>query len=217
MLRLSVTQVGSYLMYLSGRVSLKQLVEGLTKPTLPTIKMKSGTIFHCKLQGFPYESYERIQIDEDDMQEAIKRIDTRSSLFEYKIRKKLKMTRGDVIVTGVADQIVGNVVHEYKTTYSPFNYDRYAESIQWMGYCYLFNVEQVVYQVWQLTEPDDECTIDKVKPLKVKSYNEFTMYSNKCTEQKFLDSLNGLVEFIDILDLREAIQQKTMMREALIV
>lgn len=217
MLRLSVTQIGSYLMYLSGRINLNQLVEGLTKPTVPSIKMKAGTIFHCKLQGLPYENDDRIQIDEDDMNEAIKRIDTRSSLFEYKIRKKIKTTRGDVIVTGVADQIVGNVVHEYKTTYSPFNYDRYAESVQWMGYCYLFNVERVVYQVWQLTEPDEDSPIDKVKPLKIKSYNEFTMYGNKCTERKFLDSLNGLVELIDILDLREAIQQKAIMREALIV
>jgi hypothetical protein len=213
MLRLSVTQIGSYMTYLAGRISLNQLVDGLTQIVEPTIKMKAGSVFHCKLQGLPYEDDIRLQIDDDDMALAISKVDTRSQLYEYKIRKTMQTTRGKVIVTGVADQIVGNVVHEFKTTYSPFNYDRYADSIQWMGYCHLFNVEQVVYQVWQLTEPDEDCPIEKIKPLKVKGYHEFSMYANRCTEQKFLDALNGLADLIHILDLQDAIQRKAMLRE----
>lgn len=211
MLRLSVTQVGSYLQYLNGRIGLHQLVEGLTKPTTPTIKMQVGSIFHCHMQGMEHPDSDIVTFDETDLAIAKTRIDARSDIYEYKIRRTVTTSRGKILLTGVADQIVGNVIHEYKTTFSQFNYDKYADSIQWMGYCILFDIEKVVYQVWQLSDPDDSEQIDKRKPIRVKSYHEFAMFGNAMTEFKFRDALNGLVDLIHILDLQEAIKRKQLL------
>lgn len=208
MLRLSVTQVGSYLQYINGRITLYQLIEGLTKPTIPTIKMKVGSIFHCHMQDTEHPDSDIVTFDETDLMTAKSRIDKRSDIYEYKIRRTVPTTRGNILLTGVADQIVGNVIHEYKTTFSPFNYDKYAESIQWMGYCILFDIEKVVYQVWQLTEPDETEDAAKRKPLRVKSYHEFAMFGNAMSEFKFRDALNGLVDLVHILDLQDAIKKK---------
>lgn len=208
MLRLSVTQVGSYVQYLNGRISLRQLVEGLTQITQPNIKMKVGSIFHCLLQDMDHPEKDIVTFNEQDIIDAKQKIDKRSNIYEYKIRKKIKTNRGEVLLTGVADQIVGNVVHEYKTTFSPFSYDRYADSVQWMGYCYLFDVDKVIYQVWQLTEPDETEDLEKRKEIQVKSYNEFSLFGSISFEHQFKSYLNGLVDLISMLDLEKAIENK---------
>lgn len=203
MMRISVSQISSYLTYLQGRISLEQLLQGFKEKTPPSIKMVAGTNFHCAIQGLPYEPDPRIIFLDEDIEEARSKVDSRSEVFEYKIRKKFNSTRGKIYITGVADQIVGNVVHEFKTTYSQFSYERYADSIQWMAYCVLFGVEEVRYQVWQLTEPNIDAPIEKVKPLAVKSYNEFSLYGNSCTENKFKEAANGLVDLIHLFGLQE--------------
>ena len=201
-LRISVSQISSYLSYIEGKISLEQFVNSMLKRDKPNIKMIAGTIFHCILQGFPYEEDSRIEFDSGDIEEAKKKIDFRSSIFEYKIRKPYLTDRGDVIVTGMADQILGDTICEFKTTYGAFSYDRYADSIQWKAYCSLFGVEQVKYQVWQITEPEEEEKEER-KVLRVKSYNEFTMYGNSCSDYLFRDALNGAVDLIYATDLVE--------------
>jgi hypothetical protein len=201
MKRISVSQIGSYLAYLNGHISLDKFVDGIKHKTPPSIKMRAGTIFHCAIQDIPCEQDERIIFTDEDIQEAKLKVDYRSEIFEYKIRKKFPTEYGEIFVTGVADQIVGNVVHEFKTTYSAFSYERYAESIQWMAYCNLFGVEEVRYQVWQISEPDEDCALEKIKPLKVKSYNEFSLYANRCTDNKFLEAVHGFAQLINILRL----------------
>lgn len=208
MKRISVSQIGSYLSYLNGIITLNQFVDGIKHRTPPSIKMRAGTQFHCAIQGIPCEQDERIIFLDEDIQEAKTKVDARSDIFEYKIRKRFNTPHGEIFVTGVADHIVGNVVHEFKTTYSNFNYERYADSIQWMAYCNLFGVEEVRYQVWQLSEPDDECPIEKIKPLKVKSYNEFSLYGNHCTDMKFMDALHGALDLIRMLDLDSYFEPK---------
>jgi len=202
-LRVSVSQISSYLSYVEGKISLEQFINSMLRRDKPNIKMIAGTIFHCSIQGLPYEEDSRIEFDTNDLEEARSKVDSRSSIFEYKIRKSYETPRGEVIVTGVADQIVGDTICEFKTTYSSFSYDRYADSVQWKAYCSLFGVEMVKYQVWQITEPEEEEKEER-KVLRVKSYNEFTMYSNSCSDFLFRDSLNGAVDLIYALDLVEA-------------
>lgn len=201
-LRISVSQISSYLSYVNGTISLEQLINSFLKRDRPSIKMIAGTIFHATVQGLPFEEDSRIVFNPEDIEEAKNKIDRRIEIFEYKIRKPYETPRGQVIVTGVADQILGDMVCEYKTTYSAFSYDRYSDSIQWKAYCSLFGVEQVKYQVWQLSEPSEEYR-ENAKPLEIKSYNEFIMYGNACSEFMFRDSLNGAVEFIYALGLAE--------------
>lgn len=201
-LRISVSQIGSYLSYIEGKISLEQLENSLLRRDKLNIKMIAGTIFHCSIQNLPYEEDSRIEFDSNDLEEARNKIDSRSSIFEYKIRKTYETTRGDVIVTGVADQIVGDTICEFKTTYGAFSYDRYADSIQWKAYCSIFGVEMVKYQVWQITEPSEEES-EKSKVLRVKSYNQFIMYGNSCSEYLFRDSLNGAVDLIYAMNLAD--------------
>lgn len=201
LLRVSVSQISSYLTYLTEVISFEQLVKQLTTYEPPTIKMRAGTVFHCEIQGLSYEPHEYdqyIEFSETTLQEAKEKVSNLSDIFEYKIRKVYETKRGPVVVTGVADQIVGDVIHEFKTTYSPFSYDKYADSIQWKAYCHIFGVEQVKYQVWQLSEPKlpEDIKRGSQKPLEIKSYNEFTMYRSKCSDQEFLNALEGVVDLI---------------------
>jgi hypothetical protein len=200
-LRISVTQVQSYLTYLSGRISLGQFVDSYLYRNPRTIKMIAGTNFHCEIQGLLYEKDERIIFDSADIEEAKQKVDSNSDIFEYKIRKQFDTPSGKVMLTGVADQVVGNMVCEFKTTYSSFSYDSYADSIQWKAYCNLFDVELIKYQVWQLSEPDELWTADNAKPLKVKSYNEFVIESNACTQNTFLQALHEAVALVKKLGI----------------
>lgn len=208
MKRISVSQIGSYLSYLNGVITLQQFIDGIKHRTPPSIKMRAGTQFHCAIQGIPCEQDERIIFLDEDIEEARSKIDWRSEIFEYKIRKKFNTALGEIFVTGVADQIVGNVVHEFKTTYSNFSYERYADSVQWMAYCNLFGVEEVRYQVWQLSEPNEDCPIEKIKPLKVKSYQEFSLYSSPCSDMMFKDALHGIVDLIKLTELEPYFEPK---------
>jgi hypothetical protein len=199
---ISVTQVQSYLTYLSGRITMQQFVDNYLYRNPPNVKMKAGTNFHCEIQGLPYEPDSRVVFDDNDMEEARLKVNKASNIFEYKIRKIYQTPSGPVMLTGVADQLLGNMVCEFKTTYSSFSYDNYAESVQWKAYCDLFDVELVKYQVWQLTEPNEETPEGKeAKPLRVKSYNEFVMESNTCTHHMFLEALYGATGLLQKLGI----------------
>lgn len=197
MLKISATQLESYRRYLLDKISLQQLVDSWTKRTEPSLKMIAGSIFHAKIQGMQHEEDERIQFDEQDIIDARTKVDNRSQIFEYKLRLPIDTKHGVVMFTGVADQIVGNVVHEFKTTYSSFSYDQYCESMQWRAYSYLFGVEKVQYQVWTLQEPKGAGEV-----IRVKDYNSMMMYTNSCTEYEFKSMLEKAVDLMYMLNLQ---------------
>lgn len=199
MLKLSATQLETYRRYLSDKVSLRQLIEWWTTKQEPSLKMVSGSIFHAKLQGMQHAEDSRINFDENDIIEARQKLDLSSEIFEYKLRVPIQTKHGKIMFTGVADQIVGNIVHEYKTTYSSFNYDQYAESMQWRAYCHIFGVEKIKYHVWTLSEPKGDGEI-----IKVKDYNSMTMYSNSSTQFEFLSMVEKAVDLIYMLNLQKA-------------
>lgn len=199
MLKISATQLETYRRYMLDKISLQQLIDSWTKQTEPSIKMKTGSIFHAKIQGMEYEEDAMINIDDNDIKHAMTKVDSRSKIFEYKLRTPINTAYGAVMFTGVADHIVGNVVHEFKTTFSAFNYDQYAESMQWRAYCYLFGVEKVKYHVWTLSEPKDNGDI-----IRVKDYNSMTMYANSCTQHEFLATLDKAIGLIHALKLQDA-------------
>lgn len=202
MIRVSASLLGNYLYMLEERTTFEQFSKDIIERSEPSLKMRAGTMFHHLVQNsqpidFRQESLDQIENDkdlilfnEDDIENARQKIDRRSDIFEYKLRKIYDTVRGQVYVTGVADQIVGDVVHEFKTTYSSFSYDKYADSIQWKVYCSLFGVEEVKYQVWQITEPTEG------KEMRVKGYHEFSMFGSQCSEKMFLETLNGAVDLI---------------------
>jgi hypothetical protein len=206
MIRVSASLLGSYLFMLEERISFDQFSRNIMSSDPPSLKMRAGTMFHHLIQNGQgmnirdnaidqiEKDKEIIVFDLEDIEQARQKVDKNSDIFEYKLRKLYSTSNGEVYVTGVADQIVGNVVHEFKTTYGAFSYDQYADSIQWKVYCSLFGVEEVKYQVWQLTEPTED--IEKIKPLKVKSYHEFSMFGNQCSEKMFLETLEGCVDLI---------------------
>lgn len=208
MIRVSASLLSNYLAMLEDRISFETFRKNIVDPEPPSLKMRAGTLFHHLLQlgedqdprdtSHDIRSGKQIVTDldilsfnQDDLQEARKKIDRRIEIFEYKIRYRYDFKDRPIYLTGVADQLLGNKVHEYKTTYGAFSYDNYADSIQWKMYCEIFGVEEVRYQVWQLTEPKEDGS-----EMRVKSYHEFSMFESECSRKMLYETINGAVDLI---------------------
>jgi len=219
MIRISASLLGNYIAMLEDRISFETFARNIKDHDLPSIKMRAGTLFHHLIQIGEGEdplkicvdsrSAEQIENDlqilkfnEEDLQDARRKIDRRCEIFEYKIRCRYDYKGRAIYLTGVADQIVGNRVHEFKTTYSAFSYDNYADSIQWKLYCELFQVEEVRYQVWQISEPSED------KEMKVKAYHEFSMFGTDCSRKMLYETIHGACDLIYASDLGQYLQLK---------
>ena len=107
-----------------------------------------------------------------------------------------------VIITGVADQLLPGVVVEYKTRYSPFQYEGYADSMQWRLYCQLFDVPAVNYKVWEMKR------IEETNFCSVKSFNDFTLYEYPAMRSEIREAVTELVRLLFRLGIdREPVLQ----------
>jgi hypothetical protein len=215
MIRISASLLSNYLAMIEDRISYDQFSKNIIDPDPPSLKMRAGTLFHHLIQngeGIDVRKENQDQIGQDidllkfneqDIIEARSKIDRRVEIFEYKIRKPYEYKNRMIYLTGVADQLLGNVVHEYKTTYGSFSYDNYADSIQWKLYCELFGVEEVRYQVWQISEPNEDG-----KEMKVKSYHEFSMFESECSRKMLFETIHSAVDLIYSKGLDQYLQLK---------
>ena len=204
MLKISATQLEAHRRYLDGKITLEQLRSQLLRLDPPNELMALGTKFHELLQADtvtprlcePTFEYGQIL-------EARSQIDYRCKAFEVKLRSTIDTHYGEpIVITGVADQLLPDKVVEYKTRYSPFQYEGYAESMQWRLYCLLFEVPAVNYKVWEMKrmEQTNFCT--------VKSYNDFTLYEYPAMRSEIREAVTELVRLLFRLGIdREPVLQ----------
>lgn len=199
MLKISATQLEAHRRYSDGKITLEQLRSQLLRLEPPNELMALGTKFHELLQADtvtprlcePTFEYGQIL-------EAREQIDYRCKAFEVKLRSTIDTHYGEpIVITGVADQLFPNKVVEYKTRYSPFQYEGYAESMQWRLYCLLFEVPAVNYKVWEMKRHEETnfCT--------VKSYNDFTLYEYPNLKRDVTTAVTELVELLRIMKIHK--------------
>ena len=193
MIKISATQLESYRRLLDGSLSPEQFERQLLRLDPPNLMMEKGTAFHEMLQTEDPKDFEGM-FSRDCIAKARSKMDYRSKVFEYKVRRVYRTKFGDISVTGVADQLLGLDVVEIKTKYSPISYDGYADSMQWRVYCELFGAKFVTYKVFEFqdVEADD-----------FKNYQQFTFARPAFNDAKVFDMIHYLHEYITIRGLQE--------------
>ena len=153
MIKISATQLEAYRRFCNDAMTQDQFERSLLRLDPPSPIMERGSAFHEMVQTETPELYEGIFSD-NCITQARAKIDYRNSIFEHKVRRIFPTAFGDVLVTGMADQLVGREVVEIKTKYSSINYDTYADSLQWRVYCELFRADAVIYKVFQFKDAE---------------------------------------------------------------
>lgn len=173
MFKVSATQLEAFRRYQNGVISTDTLITQLLRLEPPNELMALGTKFHELLQADTITPKQcEPNFEYNQILDARSKIDYRCKAFEVKLRSTIDTWDGvPIVITGVADQLLPDMVIEYKTRYSAFQYEGYADSMQWRLYCYLFEVPAVNYKVWEMKR------IDETNFCTVKSYNDFILYS----------------------------------------
>jgi hypothetical protein len=186
MIKISATQLESYSRLLDGALSPEQFERQLLRLDPPNAMMSKGSAFHEMLQSEEPMLFEGM-FSSDCIAKARAKMDYRSKVFEYKVRRQYRTKYGDISVTGMADQLIGLDVVEIKTKYSPISYDDYASSMQWRVYCELFGAKFVTYKVFEFanTEAED-----------FKNYQQFTFVRPAYNDAKVFDYVHYLHEYI---------------------
>ncbi|MFP4527698.1 MAG: hypothetical protein ACLFQX_04045 [Candidatus Kapaibacterium sp.] len=161
MLRISVTTLESFRRFLQEEwLSEQKLISQIKREEPPSIHMAIGTAFHDILE----HPHERVKYDDkkdihyfesggivfpfETITKAYDQISYRYP-FEVKTTKDYIVDGEAVRVVAMADQLIGNIACEHKTTYGNFDCARYAESYQWRYYCDLFSSDIVIYKVFE--------------------------------------------------------------------
>jgi len=109
---------------------------------------------------------EDVSLGDDVMGPALALIDRPNTVFEA---KAVGQFAGHDVVAK-ADQVRGTRIIETKTTFSTFDFDKYAASCQWRFMLDLFNAAGITYHVHCLSESEQNGVIG------LKSIESFSLY-----------------------------------------
>lgn len=192
MIKLSATQLDSWLKYLDDKISEEMLLATLLRTNESNLKMELGTEFHALL-----EDHSRVSTIFDMNQIAEMRSKFKGGVNEIKQRVLYPVGNSSVVLTGMADNITGNIVNEYKTTWSTFSIDKYIESIQWQIYCRMFGAHAVNYAVFEFYLSSTIKSFDDIKePLKYKELHEFKLYADMVNDRHIDTTIRTLTDYI---------------------
>jgi hypothetical protein len=113
--------------------------------------------------------------------------------FEVKTTKLYELSTGEKVeVVGKADQLVGNMTIDIKTTWGGFQYEYYSKSYQWRYYLDLFESELFRYLVFQLYEGKNGIILKEVHDFYFSPYDGMKK-----------DIMNLLENFVAYIHLRK--------------
>ena len=179
-MRLSVTTLEAYRLYLNGIVSQEDLIKQITGVFEPSKYMEYGKKFHEILEK-PNTDHKinDLEFDKNDMIKCREFI-LPAALNEVKSTKMY----GDTELVGKVDQIFGNLILEHKTTFSYINLQKYMDSLQWKCYLDIFGADRVIYNIFHFNnklelknietfEVGRYAGLEKYIRTMISSYNEF--------------------------------------------
>jgi hypothetical protein len=202
MIKVSASNLDQYLKYESGVISDEMLIESLTSRSEPSLKMQIGTEFHESIENVnkPCTIFQPKQLE---MVRGLFSAELNGGIgvHELKARGVISTDLGKIVITGMADLLIGNKVVEFKTTFGSFSIDRYFESLQWQVYATVFGVDVVEYVVFEFPNVSTKYkTIQDIEasgvPLEFTAMHRFPMHSSMVNFKYLRSVATDLYKFI---------------------
>lgn len=158
-MRISATQLESFRLFMSPNqewMTEADLAATIRGEFVPNHKVNLGTAFGRVLEspelyavdgGYRVKAGEWFEFGADVMEPCLALIDRRG-VFEA----KAVASYGPHDVASKADHILGAHLSEFKTTLSTFDFDKYAQSVQWRYMADAFQPARITYRVFCLSE-----------------------------------------------------------------
>lgn len=217
-MRISTTTLESFRLFMDPEqewMSEDALLDTIRGAFVPTRKVLVGQAFGAVLEapelyripgGYrvtPRGSDVAIELGDDVMAPALALIDRAATVFEAKAAKRYG--RHDVVAK--ADQLRGAHLIETKTTFSTFDFDKYAASCQWRFMADIFDgVRKVTYQVFCLDEHDNG--VIELKGVETFDLYPYAALHEDCDalvrEFEAFVTVKGLVALLDARQLEAA-------------
>lgn len=204
MLRISVTTIDLYNRFLCDEGFPEEVfIDQLLGKKPPTKYMQLGSAFHEIIEN-PHEAFSRftkaageaigfmsrdgIVFPADVITKCYDYIDY-DHPFEIKLTKIYSVLSEfnasgteQVEVVAKVDQGKGDFVIEHKSCWSGFQYDKYAESLQWKFYLDVHEAQRCIYKVFELSELADGIILRNVHTFYFDWYDEITKELNNILE-----------------------------------
>jgi len=205
MIEFRASQIESFRKYLNDDISKEMLIDSLEGKTTTSIKMQIGTLYHELIQskGKTSDLFNMNQVIEAQNKFA-------RGVYEIKATKDIITQHGVVKISGIADNIVGNIVNEFKTCYGTFSIDRYLESMQWRIYTWLFDVPVVKYTVYEFPALSSSVTKleDITKPLEYRHEHTFSCYADEFNPREIYTLAGALSNFCKVFNIQPIASNK---------
>lgn len=211
-MRISATQLESFRLFVEPDqqwMSDDDILSTLRGEFVPNHKVNLGLAFGRVLEspdryrvsgGYALEvNGEQFEFGQDVMADGLALIDYEAGVFEAKAVKAY----GPHDVASKADYIRGAELHEFKTTLSAFDFDKYADSYQWRYIVDAFQPVSVTYHVFLLSEGSNGV-------IGLRGIETFSLYPYAELHRDCSDMVMAFADFADclgikaILDARQA-------------
>jgi hypothetical protein len=209
---ISATQLESYRLYMQPNqewMSEDDILATIRGEFVPNHKVNLGTAYGRVLES--PERYavaggyrvnvngEAFEFGADVVAPALALIDHAAGVFEAKAVKSY----GRHEVASRADYLLGGELHEFKTTLSTFDFDKYAQSVQWRYMVDAFQPVRVTYHVFCLSEGANGV-------IELRSIETFSLYPYPELHADCARLVTAFAEFVTVkglahvLDARQA-------------
>lgn len=172
---------------------------------VPTREIEIGQAFGRVLQAPDryrvYRGYQHrrlnVFLSDETMQPALDLIDRPHTVFEAKATKRY----GPHDVVAKADQLVGAHLVETKTTFGSFDFEKYANSVQWKFMVDIFEPAYVSYQVFVLRQ-------EKNGSLTLRSTETFNLFPYATLHAECVELVGRFVAFVTVKGLAPLLERR---------
>lgn len=127
---------------------------------------------------------------------------------EIRLDKNYHTPFFDANVTGCSDIIIGNIIHDIKTKYSTPQQQEYIDSCQWRFYLEIFELDQFVFDIFQLKGYDKEKHSLDVRQLTMIQHEPIPCLRYSEMENDNQKLLNDFCEWIEFRKLHHLLKLK---------
>lgn len=171
------------------------LIESIKGEFVPTEIVDVGTDYHLMLEDkqpkhgsyFEMESFYHYRLKT-------------SGINEVKSSATINTDYGDVLISAMCDVLDGLVIHENKTSFKPFQAEKYLDSLQWKCYLHVFGCNEARYHVYKLINTKDGIVTQE--------RNDLSMFRYDNMAKDIESYANGLLRFCELKGLFDYVQLK---------
>jgi len=170
---------------------IEELISYIKGEFIPSPEMEFGTSIHRY-----FETGNEALLHEKEIEQLRPFYKIHSS-FPKEIANKIELLPG-IIVSSKADELIGHILHEFKTGQRFWGVNMYDSSIQWKVYCLLFESPKIVYHHFAYYKPIYQKWANF-------SYRRFSFYAYVSMERDIKDIIDDFIEFVKVQGLEKYI------------